>query len=139
MEDRISFKNLAIEFAISSSKRSEDPYKKVGAAILNKEGRLLSIGYNGLQAKQEIHQDFWLNREERRKYVIHAETNALSCITRYDQPYLLASTLLPCSACAINIASYNIKKVIYLEEYTLDEKAYDIFKFYNIELIKYNK
>jgi dCMP deaminase len=139
MKDRISFENLAVEFAIASSKRSEDPYKKVGAAILNKEGRLLSIGYNGLQSKQEINHDFWSNREERRKYVIHAETNALSCITRYDQPYLLASTLLPCSSCAINIASYNIRKVIYLEEYILDEKAYDIFKFYNIELIKYNK
>jgi dCMP deaminase len=136
MKDRISFENLAVQFAIASSKRSEDPYKKVGAAILNKEGRLLSIGYNGLQSKQEINHDFWSNREERRKYVIHAEINALSRIKREEQPYILATTLLPCSPCASNIASYGIKKVIYNEEYLLDKGALDIFKFYNTEIIK---
>jgi dCMP deaminase len=135
---RISFEDMAIEIAKTSSLRSEDQYKKVGCSIINQEGRLLSIGYNGLQAKQNINDSFWSDREQRRSYVIHAETNALSCITRYDKPYLLASTLLPCSCCAINIASYGIKKVIYLEDYERDQKSIDIFKFYNIELKKIN-
>lgn len=135
---RISFEEMAINIAKVASERSEDQHKKVGCSILNKEGRLLSIGYNGLRSKQTLSEDFWNNREERRKYVIHAETNALSCITRYDVPYLLASTLLPCSCCAINIASYGIQKVIYIEDYNLDQKAHEIFKFYNIELKKIN-
>lgn len=137
--NRISFEDLAVEFAISAAKRSEDPYKQVGVSVLNKEGRLLSIGYNGLQPKQKLVKNIWQDREERRKYIIHAEANALACINRYDNPYLLASTLLPCSSCAINIASHGIKKVLYIEEYNLDTKALDIFNFYKIKVIKYNK
>lgn len=136
---RISFDGLAVEIAKAASLRSEDQHKKVGCAILNKEGRLLSIGYNGLLSKQKVKKSFWLNRDSRRAYVIHAETNALSCITRYDNPYLLATTLLPCSACAINIASYGIKKILYVEDYERDKSAIDIFRFYSIDLIQYNK
>lgn len=135
---RISFEEMAIKFALNASYRSEDPYKKVGCAILNKEGRLLSIGYNGLQPKQKINKKFWENRDERRRFVIHAETNALSCISRYENPYLLASTLLPCQSCAINIVSHGIKRILYLEDYDLDSSAKEIFNFYKINLIKYN-
>lgn len=135
---RISFEEMAIKFAINAAERSEDPYKKVGCSILNEEGRLLSIGYNGLLPKQKVSAQFWGNREQRRKFVIHAETNALACITRYETPHLLASTLLPCSNCAINIASHGIKRIIYIEDYNLDQFAKDIFKFYKIDLIKYN-
>lgn len=134
---RISFHEMAIKFAIDASLRSEDPHKQVGCSVLNKEGRLLSIGYNGLLPKQEVSTNFWENRDERRKFVIHAETNALSCITRYESPYILACTLLPCSSCAINIISHGIKEVMYIEEYSKDELAKEIFDFYNIKLIKY--
>lgn len=135
---RISFDEMAIKFAISASQRSEDPYKKVGCAILNNDGRVLSIGYNGLTKKKQVEKGFWEDRDSRRDFIIHAETNALACISHYDSPYLIATTLLPCCCCAINIVSHNIKKVLYLEEYNLDKKAREIFKFYNIELIKYN-
>ena len=134
---RISFEEMAMKFAIDASLRSEDPYKKVGCCILNKEGRVLSIGYNGLAPKHQVDINFWEDRDERRKYVIHAETNALACIDRYDSPYILASTLLPCSSCAINIAANGIKEVIYLEEYTRDELAKEIFDFYGVKIIKY--
>jgi dCMP deaminase len=135
---RISFSEMAIKFALDASLRSEDPHKQVGCAILNKEGRLLSIGYNGVLSKQEVPTGFWENRDERRKFVIHAETNALSCINRYKHPYALYSTLLPCPSCAINIASHGIKEVIYIEEYSKYEPIVrEIFNFYSISLIKY--
>lgn len=134
---RISFEEMAIKFAIDASLRSEDPHIQVGCSILNKEGRLLSIGYNGLLPKQEATQDFWVNRDERRKYVIHAETNALACISRYEEPHILACTLLPCPSCAMNIISNNIKKVLYIQEYERDNLAHEIFDFYSIELIRY--
>lgn len=134
---RKSFNCCAIETAKIWAQRSEDVYKKVGCAVLNREGRLISVGYNGLSPNQKTKNSFWGDREKRRKYIIHAEMNALSCISRADKPYLLASTLLPCSACAINIASYGIKKVLYLEDYHLDQGAMEIFSFYKIKLIKY--
>ena len=135
---RISFEEMAMEFARSASRRSEDPYKKVGCSILNKEGRVLSIGYNGLLSKQKINKKFWDNRDDRRKYMLHAETNALACISRYENPYLIACTLMPCPSCAINIVSHGIKKVIYLEDYNLVGSSKSIFNFYKVELIKYN-
>ena len=135
---RISFEEMALNIADVLKDRSEDPYKKVGACILNKEGRVLSIGYNGLLTKQKANKKFWDNRDERRKYIIHAEINALACISRYDEPYILASTLLPCSNCAINICAHNIKHVFYQEEYHKDLLAHQIFDFYKVKIKKIN-
>ena len=63
---RISFEEMATKFALDASLRSEDPHKKVGCCILNKEGRVLSIGYNGLSPKHSIPSNFWEDRDERR-------------------------------------------------------------------------
>lgn len=134
--DRISFDQMAINLANEVSKRSEDMYKKVGCCILNHEGRILSTGYNGLAPKFNINKNFWNDRNERRKFMIHAEINALSRISRQETPYTLASTLLPCQNCAINIVAYGIKRVIYNEDYHLDDTAKEIFRFYNLELIR---
>lgn len=111
---RNSFEQMALEVAIACSKRSEDLYKKVGCCILNKEGRILSTGYNGLTPKFKTSSVFWKNREKRRKFIIHAELNALSRISRDDNPFILASTLMPCSNCALNIVVYGIKKFFIL-------------------------
>jgi dCMP deaminase len=137
MKNRPSFEEVALQTAKVWSLRSEDPYKKVGACILNEEGRVLSVGYNGLPAKFNLKKKFWNNRDERRKYMIHAEINALSLIKKSDKPYLLACTLLPCSSCATSIISYGIKKVIYSEDYHLDKNSLDIFMFYGVQLNKY--
>lgn len=137
MNQRISFIEAAIATANLWSNRSEDIYRKVGACVLNEEGRVLSVGYNGLTPKLNKDESFWSDRDKRRNYIIHAEVNALSLVKKQDAPHLIASTLLPCSACAINIACYGIKVVVYSEEYHLDQKAKDIFEFYNIELIKH--
>lgn len=136
MNKRISFLEAAIQTATLWSKRSEDPYKKVGVCILNKDGRVLSIGYNGLVSKFKVNKQFFNDRDNRRKYMIHAEINALSLIKRTDEPYLLASTLLPCLNCATNIVAYGVKTVVYSEDYEKDTSAKDIFKLYNVKLIK---
>ena len=136
MNKRISFIEVAMQTAALWSKRSEDPYKKVGVCILNKDGRVLSIGYNGLVPKFKTNKQFFNDRDNRRKYMIHAEINALSLIKRKDEPYLLASTLLPCSNCSTNIVAYGVKTVVYSEDYEKDTSAKDIFKFYNVKLIK---
>ena len=139
MKKRPSFVDIALATAKVWSLRSEDQYRKVGSCILNKEGRVLSVGYNGLPSKIVVNTNFWENREERRKYMIHAEINALSLIKRSDDPYILACTLLPCSSCATSIVAYGIKQVIYLEDYNLDKNALDIFTFYGVHLEKYEK
>jgi len=131
MKLRKSWEEYALQLAIVASNRSIDPYKKVGACGLDFENRVLGVAYNGLAPGKDVEVSFWVDRDERRKYMIHAEVNLLSHFKRGDCK-ILACTLLPCSACAAMIAAYGIKKVVYSEVYTRDTNALDIFKFYNI-------
>jgi dCMP deaminase len=132
---RISFEEMALNIAYECAKRSEDLHRKVGCCILNQDGRILSTGYNGLLPKIDKDNKFWQDRDYRRNFIIHAEINALSRISRDQNPYLIATTLLPCKSCALNIIAYGIKKIVYKENYEFDETAKDIFNFYNIELV----
>ena len=136
MTDRLSWEEYALSLATVASLRSQDPYRKVGACALNSQNMVIGLGYNGLASGKEIDEKvFWNDRDERRKYMIHAETNCLSLCKKGDVK-LLAVTLLPCSSCATMIASYNIQRVVYGGEYERDTLAKEIFKFYNIELDK---
>jgi dCMP deaminase len=133
---RLDWDEYALSLAKTALLRSEDPYQQVGACALNKEHMVLALGYNGLATGKTIEGDwFWGNRDHRRPYMVHAETNCLS-LCRKGEVKLLAVTLLPCSYCATMIASYGIPKVVYEEEYKRDTEAHEIFKFYNIELKK---
>ena len=136
MRKRPTFAEIALRTAQIWSERSEDLHQKVGACILNKDGRVLSVGYNGLLSKINANEKFWSNRDLRRNYIIHAETNALSFINKNDLPFLIAVTLLPCADCAKNIACHGIKKVVYNREYERDQTSKKIFKLYDIELLK---
>jgi dCMP deaminase len=129
---RISWEEYSIAIAETASLRSEDPYMKVGACVLNKENRIVGIGYNGLAPRKNAPDCFWDDRDKRRKFMIHAEANALLNV-KLGEGYSLACTLLPCKACASLIAAHGIKKVIYKEIYNRDTSAFEIFDFYNIE------
>lgn len=132
---RISWEEYALDVATTASKRSQDPYVKVGACAIDSSNMILAVGYNGLAAGKDVPNLFWSDRESRRPYMIHAETNCLS-MCKKSEVSLIAVTLLPCSSCATLIASYGIKKVVYRKEYDKDLLAKEIFKFYNIELVK---
>lgn len=128
---RSSWNEHAMNLAAIAMQRSEDPFQKVGACILGHNNEVLAVAYNGLAAGVNVTQEFWNDRDARRPYMIHAESNALARIKR-GEGNILACTLLPCSSCATNIAAYGIKHVIFKEIYNRDVKAVDIFKFYGI-------
>ena len=65
----------------------------------------------------------WTDRDLRRRFVIHAEANAL----RYARPgevAVMAATMMPCVTCVLSAASYSVPLIVYDEE--LDPKYYDI-------------
>ena len=136
-EERIDWYEYAMLLAFAAAKRSEDPYRKVGACALNKDKMVVGMGYNGLASGTNVPAQFWGNRDKRRKFMIHAETNCLS-LCKKGEVDILAVTLLPCSYCATMIASYGVKEVLYHEEYENDQSAKDIFNFYNIEMLKFD-
>ena len=131
-ETRLNWKEYALHIAHVAALRSEDPYKKVGACALDHSNRVIGVAYNGLGPGINVKPSFWHDREARRPYIIHAETNLLSLIKR-GECNILACTLLPCHCCASMIAAYDIKQVVYTEIYTRDTQALDIFKFNGIK------
>jgi dCMP deaminase len=48
-------------------------------------------------------------------------------------------TLFPCISCFKKILQCKIKRIVYLEDYNLDKNALDIFRFYGVQLQKYEK
>lgn len=130
--NRLTWEEYALKIAEVAAERSEDPHKKVGSCALDFNNRVIGVAYNGLASGKVVSPFFWEDRDKRRPYVIHAETNLLSLFKKGDCK-ILACTLLPCSSCATMIASYDIKKVVYKEIYQRDSKAFDIFDFYGIE------
>ena len=129
--ERLSWENYALRIAEVASLRSEDPYKKVGACALDFHNRVIGVAYNGLAPGVDVTGSFWTDRDKRRPYMIHAETNLLSLFKR-GECNLLACTLLPCSCCASMISAYGIKKVVYKELYNRDTMAINIFEFNGI-------
>jgi dCMP deaminase len=128
---RSTWEQHAMNLAAIAMQRSEDPFQKVGACVLGHNNEVLAVAYNGLAAGVNVAPEFWKDRDARRPYMIHAESNLLARI-KMGEGKLLACTLLPCSSCATNIAAYGIKNVIFKDIYNRDVKSIDIFKFYGI-------
>jgi dCMP deaminase len=102
----------ALNIALASAMRSEDPYCQVGATVLSPKGIVLGVGYNGTAPGIDID---WQDRDARRPYVIHAEQNALRYVTPHTAAGgLLATTHFPCSTCVLQAAAYGIAEVVWL-------------------------
>ena len=127
----MNWDDYAMSIAEVVAKKSKDPWQKVGAVILRADNSIASVGYNGFP--QGVEED-WSSREERRKFVIHAEQNAI----RYTNPgegVTLVSTLLPCRDCLKTIAAYQIKRVLYKDIYKSDPVALEIAEQMGITLV----
>jgi len=135
---RPSWDEHALLLAYAATCRSQDPYMKVGACALDIYNNVLGVAYNGLAPGKEVEPCFWGDRDKRRPFVLHAETNLLSRI-QIGAAHTIAVTLLPCSSCARTIAAHKIKRVVYSEIYTRDTGGLDIFNFYEIETINISK
>lgn len=114
------------------------------SAIVVKGTQILGIGYNGTASKQEecdhywkdyhnindISMDFreWLKTEEFRNLhskwstitEIHAEVNALNCVSKrdIDDTCAIYTYYSPCEQCAKQILSYGLKHVYYCVKYS---------------------
>lgn len=132
---RLTWEQTALLLAYTiADARSEDPYVQVGATAILKENFSITLGYNGAPSGVEID---WANRDERRKRVLHAETNVMNNVLP-GTVELLAVTHLPCGECIKSIAQKRIKKVIYGETLANYDFALttQLAKEFGIELIR---
>lgn len=117
--ERPTWEQYALGLARAAATRSEDPYVQVGACILRADNSVASLGFNG--APSGVNMD-WSDRDERRKWIIHSEANALRFV-RPGEGVLVASTLLPCIECLKLIRAQGILRVVY--DLELDAATYD--------------
>jgi dCMP deaminase len=93
---------------------SKDPSTKVGAVITDGNKKIVSLGYNGLPQWVEDNEEILFDREEKYKYIIHAEVNA---ILQANKDNFLAGTIytypfLTCPQCASMIVQAGIMRVV---------------------------
>lgn len=128
----MNWNEYALKIASVVAEKSKDPWKKVGAVLLRHDNSIASVGYNGFPAGFA---EDWSDRDERRKFVVHAEQNAF----RYVHPgecRLLACTLLPCGNCLRMAAAYGIKEVVFKEVYNFDSSSLDIAEKLGVKLMQ---
>ena len=131
-EVRLSIPEYAMALAEVASLRSEDPFRRVGAAALDWDNRVIATAYNGLAPGFDAPGGFWDDRDGRQKYMLHAEVNLCSLFKR-GEAKLVATTTMPCTACMQTLCAYGIKEIYYREIYRASD-APEIAKLYGIHL-----
>ena len=123
--ERPDFDAIFVELAMNLAKRSHCVKKQVGA-VLAKDTRIISIGYNGPPAGTYNCDEKWPGvgcpRDSKGScsLALHAEQNAILYAVNNNasvEGATLYVTLAPCLPCARVIFSAGIKKVIYVASY----------------------
>ena len=117
-----------------ASLRSEDPFRKVGAVAFDFDNRVIGTAYNGLAPGFDASQEFWASRDERRKYMLHAEVNLGSLFTRGNVK-LIACTTKPCTSCMQMLCAYNVKEIYYRDNYP-ESEADAVAQLYGVQLVQ---
>jgi len=128
--DYLSWEEYFMAVAQLSARRSKDPSTQVGACVVNKNKRIIGIGYNGFPTGCSDDQLPWAREgdllDTKYPYVCHAEMNAIT--NSANKPDLdgasMYVSLFPCNECAKLIVQVGIKEVVYLEDKYHDQ---DIF------------
>lgn len=126
--DYLSWDQYFMGVALLSAQRSKDPNTQVGACIVNREHKILSMGYNGMPVGCSDEEMPWGKEEDALEskylYVCHAEMNA---ILNYGggslKEAILYVTLFPCNECAKAIIQSGIREVIYLSDKYADSDS----------------
>lgn len=148
--DRPAFDDIFMELAVNLARRSHCIKRHVGA-VLTKDTRIISIGYNGPPAGthncDEEYPETGCPRDSKGgcSLAIHAEQNAILYAVKNQTPVegsTLYLTLSPCLACARMIYTMKIRKVIYLNSYAqhkglASDEGVDFLRMFGVEAEQY--
>lgn len=145
-----SFESIFMNLASDLALRSHCVKAQVGA-VLTKDTRIISIGYNGPPAGthncDEEWPEFGCPRDSKNScsLALHAEENAILYAVKNGADLngsTLYLTLSPCLACARIIFSSGIKKVWFKNSYAeykglLNDEGVDFLNKFGVETLKY--
>ncbi|MBC6401358.1 MAG: dCMP deaminase family protein [Ekhidna sp.] len=148
--ERPHFGDIFMEFAVNLAKRSHCIKRHVGA-VLTKDTRVISIGYNGPPAGTHNCDEEWPDvgcpRDSKGScsLALHAEQNAILYAVQNKTDVKGATlyvTLSPCIACARIIYTMKISKVIFLKSYSeykgiSSEEGIDFLRKFGVKVERY--
>jgi dCMP deaminase len=149
---RPTFDDIYMDLADKLALRSHCVKAQVGA-VLTKDTRIVSLGYNGPPAGTHNCDIEWPESGCARdskgscSLALHAEQNAILYATKNNVSMdnaTLYVTLSPCIACARVIFTIGIKKVFYRDSYALfkglpTDEGIEFLRRFGVEVIKYEK
>lgn len=121
-QDYLSWDQYFMGIAKLSALRSKDPNTSVGACIVDKDNKILSVGYNGMPQGCSDDEYPWEREntdplQTKYLYVCHAELNALLNYTGNQlKGARIYTTLFPCNECTKALIQSGICEVIYCED-----------------------
>jgi dCMP deaminase len=151
-KDKPDFDDIFMDLAINLAKRSHCIKAQVGA-VLTKDTRIISIGYNGPPSGThncdiEFPEE-GCPRDSKGScsLALHAEQNAILYAAKNGSTVeggTIYVTLSPCLACARIIFSMKIKKVIFYKSYAnfkgiKADEGVDFLRKFGVEVVEYVK
>lgn len=119
-ENYLTWDEYFMGIAIFSAKRSKDPSTQVGACIINKQKKVVGLGYNGFPVGCNDDSLPWERTgnflDTKYPYVCHAELNAILNSIKDLQDCSIYVALFPCNECAKAIIQSGISEVVYLSD-----------------------
>ena len=118
MSSSITWRNRYLNLAKHISTWSKDPSRQIGAVAVGSKGEILAQGFNGFP-RGIYDTDYRLAyREEKYKYVVHAEMNVIYNASfngvSLDGADLYVYGLPVCNECAKGIIQVGVKRVFIL-------------------------
>lgn len=149
---RPTFDEIYMELAEKLALRSHCVKAQVGA-VLTKDTRIVSLGYNGPPAGTHNCDQEWPGQGCPRdskgscSLALHAEQNAILYATKNNvsmQDATLYVTLSPCIACARVIFTTGIRKVFYKDSYAEfkglpTDEGVDFLRRFGVEVVHFKK
>ena len=121
---------------------SKDPSTQVGAIVVDDDANILTTGYNGFPRGVKDHDYRYKDRDEKLKFVSHAEANAIAQAARLGAKLhgstMILTSLYPCSNCAKLIIQAGIKKV-YAPKMSRQERNFHWFQEAKISETMFNE
>lgn len=147
-----SFDDIYMKLAENLATRSHCVKAQVGA-VLCKDTRIISVGYNGPPAGTYNCDEVWPQdgcpRDSKGScsLALHAEQNAILYATKNNVSLTgstLYVTLSPCISCARVIFTIGIKKVFYLHSYAdykglKSDEGVDFLTKFGVDVVRYKR
>jgi dCMP deaminase len=147
----LSFDQIFMNLANDLAKRSHCVKQHVGA-VLTKDTRIISIGYNGPPAHTHNCDEEWPGEGCPRdskgscSLALHAEENAILYAVKNGanlEGATLYTTLSPCLPCARLIYSAGVKKVLYDRSYAAykglsSDEGVDFLNRFGVETVRFS-